>query len=258
MDNNMLDILKNLDAAEKGEKVDGTPSTAAAEKNAMKSLLEGLDSAQNSVKQMPGTHKMAKATDKKHPAGEYLVGGEEGEPDAGDEVVSEDPTSEIVPGAKVHVGHMVPGGSGFEGTVVKVEDGIVYFENEEGRKFKGRLKNTTLAEEKFGNKAPSKDVQNKQSFAEIFKSMDEAGAEKDSALERELFGKLQKEKELHIGDNGKADLAEQPEDEMPGIERINEEWRTELSNELKHIMTSSSSLEDALNQIREAIAVYEQ
>jgi hypothetical protein len=203
MDQDMLKILQGLDAAEKGKKVDGTPSTAASEKNAMKALLEGLDAQQSSVNQMPATHKMAKATDTKHPASKYLVGGEEGEPEEGKEVV-EDPTSEIRQGARVHIGHMTPGGSGVEGTVLKVEDGVVYIENDEGRKFKGRLKNTTLAEDSVAEDSVGK----KQSFADIFKSMDEANAEKEINLEKELYNGIQKEKTLAKGDNGKFNLAE--------------------------------------------------
>lgn len=49
---------------------------------------------------MPGTHKMGKNTDTKHPASNYLVGGEEGEPDEGDEVISEEPIDEETLGQK--------------------------------------------------------------------------------------------------------------------------------------------------------------
>jgi len=94
MNNSMNDILKSFTNAENGEVVDSATgktkqSPATAEKNAIKALLEGLDSAQRSVNQMPSTHKMAKNTASKHPAGKFLVGGEDGEPDAGDEVVAE-------------------------------------------------------------------------------------------------------------------------------------------------------------------------
>lgn len=100
-DNDMTNILKNFAAAEDGKVVDAATgelkqSTAASEKNAMKALLEGLDSAQRSVNQMPATHKMAKSTDTAHPASNFLVGGEDGEPEAGDEVVSEAPNLRTV------------------------------------------------------------------------------------------------------------------------------------------------------------------
>jgi len=45
----------------------------------MKQILEGLDSAQQSVNQMSSTHKMGKSTATKHPASKYLVGGEHDE-----------------------------------------------------------------------------------------------------------------------------------------------------------------------------------
>jgi len=81
IDNDMTNILRNFAGAEAGtgEITDATGktkvSTAATEKNAMKSLLEGLDAQQKSVNQMPGTHKMAK-NGAKHPAEKFLVGGE--------------------------------------------------------------------------------------------------------------------------------------------------------------------------------------
>lgn len=53
-----------------------TPSKKPINDNAaMKKLLEGLDSQQKSVNQMPGTHVMAKHG-AKHPASNFLVGGE--------------------------------------------------------------------------------------------------------------------------------------------------------------------------------------
>lgn len=85
IDNDMTNILKNFDGADSGAGTvtdaktgEQKVSTAAAEKNAMKSLLEGLDAQQKSVNQMPGTHTMAKAT-AKHPAEKFLVGGEHDE-----------------------------------------------------------------------------------------------------------------------------------------------------------------------------------
>lgn len=80
-DNDMTNILKNFASAgseggitdaKTGEK---KVNHAATEKNAMKSLLEGLDAQQKSVNQMPSTHKMGK-NGTKHPASKFLVGGE--------------------------------------------------------------------------------------------------------------------------------------------------------------------------------------
>jgi len=70
--NDMNSILKNFNSAGSDQSKEGTPS----EQGAMQSLLEGLDSAQQSVNQMPGTHTMAKSTDTAHPAEKFLVGGE--------------------------------------------------------------------------------------------------------------------------------------------------------------------------------------
>lgn len=72
----MTNILKNfVNAGADAKTGEKKVNNAAVEKNAMKSLLEGLDSAQRSVNQMPGTHTMAK-NGAKHPASKFLVGGE--------------------------------------------------------------------------------------------------------------------------------------------------------------------------------------
>jgi len=89
-DSSMTNILKNFNNAEggKGKVIDAITgktkiSDAANQNNAMKILLEGLDSAQRSVNQMPAPHTMAKNTATKHPASKFLVGGEyEDEPNA--------------------------------------------------------------------------------------------------------------------------------------------------------------------------------
>jgi len=181
IDNDMTNILRNFSGAEAGtgEIVDAggqrKVSTAATEKNAMKSLLEGLDSAQKSVNQMPGTHTMAKSTDTAHPAEKFLVGGEFDEETnlSQDEVdlskyqaqtneggygdFDDDPTdtsdlypmakaSKYAPGTPVHLGHMTPHGSGIEGEVVKVVGDVIYIKNAEGQQYKGQLKNATVNE----------------------------------------------------------------------------------------------------------------
>lgn len=308
MDNNMLNILKNLDAAKKGENVDGTPSLAASEKNAMKSLLETLDAGQRSVNQMPADHKMAKATTAKHPAKGYLVGGEEGEPDAGDEVVNEGPTPEYPDTAEGAIAYMREQSKGIDVSnakaipdpqhagvwkVTNIEEfgkdwrqaveAIVYLPGsrsaeqigagefgdfeigdiEESINEGGNLRtvkvtysngdsvttdmaaglsdeqiydyfavgkrfnlgnpatggdnvqavtDVEILEDKFGERTPSKDVHKKQSFADIFKSMEEADEEKEFNLEKEFYNKLQQEKELSKGDNGKFNLAEKDAD----------------------------------------------
>jgi len=100
-DSSMTNILKNFNNAEagKGEVIDATTgktkiSDAANQNNAMKILLEGLDAAARSVNQMPAAHKMAKNTATKHPASNFLVGGEEGEPKADKEVVADEPNAD--------------------------------------------------------------------------------------------------------------------------------------------------------------------
>lgn len=90
----MTDILKGFDKIATPDKdkplTEVMPAKELITNNAaMKDLLEGLDAAQKGVKQMPGTHVMAKNTATKHPASNFLVGGEEGNPEAGQEVVAE-------------------------------------------------------------------------------------------------------------------------------------------------------------------------
>jgi hypothetical protein len=83
----MLDILRNFHAVteetinEGGEKIGGGPGA-------------------HYKPYMPGSHKMGKNSDSKHPASNYLVGGEEGDPDAGEEVISEEPIDEETLGKK--------------------------------------------------------------------------------------------------------------------------------------------------------------
>jgi len=101
-DSQMFDILQNLDKKvskkqnlneSAGEHNVSSHTTidvngdGALQKNnqttmrgILDSIQEGLDANQRKVNQMPGPHKMRKAGAKKHPAGKFLVGGEEGEP----------------------------------------------------------------------------------------------------------------------------------------------------------------------------------
>jgi hypothetical protein len=147
IDNEMTNILKNLNSV--GTSAAPVASAiATSEKNSMKSLLEGLDAAQKGVNQMPAQHKMAKNTGTKHPASKYLVGGEEGDPEAGQEVVAE----------------------------------------------------TDLEEEKLGAK---------QSFADVFKSMDESEEEKFNRLKSDLHSKLKEKVHPTKNDAGKYNLAEE-------------------------------------------------
>lgn len=79
-------ILASLNNIEQGGVSNQQPNTTgtSTEKDAMRRLLEGLDSAQQSVHQMPGTHKMSPDhKGKPHPASKFLVGGEH-EDDKGD------------------------------------------------------------------------------------------------------------------------------------------------------------------------------
>jgi len=227
IDNDMTNILRNFSGAEAGtgEIVDAggqrKVSTAATEKNAMKSLLEGLDSAQKSVNQMPGTHTMAKSTDTAHPAEKFLVGGEFDEEtnlsqdevdlskyqaqtnEGGYDDFDDDPTdtsdlypmakaSKYAPGTPVHVGHMTPHGSGIEGEVVKVVGDVVYIKNAEGQTYKGQLKNTTVSEaqdtyeDTIAKRKTGSDVHKKQSFKDVFRSMDETEDDMTLRFKKEL------------------------------------------------------------------------
>lgn len=49
----------------------------------------------------------------------------------------------IKKGDFVHVGHMIPGGSGVSGKVEKIENDKVYIRHDNGNLYKGLLKNTT-------------------------------------------------------------------------------------------------------------------
>lgn len=77
----MLAILSNFSSVTEDNKVGGGPGA-------------------KQEPYLPGKHKMAKNTDKKHPAKGYLVGGEDGEPEPGEEVVAEVDVEEDVVGAK--------------------------------------------------------------------------------------------------------------------------------------------------------------
>jgi hypothetical protein len=65
-----------------------------------------------------------------------------------------------------------------------------------------------ILEDKVGQKTPSEEVYKKQSFKDIFSSMEESEEEMAERFKRELHGETPK-KELHKGDNGKFDLAEE-------------------------------------------------
>ena len=313
----MTNILRNFAGAEEGtgEITDAAGktkvSTAATEKNAMKSLLEGLDAQQKSVNQMPGTHDMAK-NGAKHPASKYLVGGEHDDdgydivdafksdisagetcphcdgsgktddgnwynekpckacdgtgkildearigdwpPTAGtpgndqfltpdhEQATNDEWTNSpvIKPGVNVHIGHHVAGGSGIEGEVVKVEGADVYIKNPEGQTYKGQLKNTTVQEavedtyeDTIAKRTTGSDVHKKQSFKDIFRSMDETEDDMVSRFKKELHDE-KTSKALSKGDNGKFNLAE-----GPGMSTANFE---SMAEDMKRLMAQGKTI----------------
>ena len=230
-DNDMNNILKNFAGAGSGTITDAKTGKAKVnhavqEKNAMKAILEGLDAQQTSVNQMPSTHKMGK-NGAKHPASKFLVGGEFDEerdyPTADDELEEADEPfnnvhndERVQPGTNVHIGHRTAGGSGVEGKVTRVEDGYVYIKNAEGKTYKGQLKNTTVSEadtneDTIAQRTPPKTQMNKkQSFKDIFRSMEETEDDMSNRFKKELHDERE-ERILNKGKNGKFDLAEDEE-----------------------------------------------
>jgi len=162
----------------------------------------------------------------------------------------------VKPGVNVHVGHHVPGGSGIEGEVTKVKDGYVYIKNAEGQTYKGQLKNTTLQEEAveedtISKRAPPRTQMNKkQSFADIFRSMDETEEDMGARFKKELHDERQ-EKALNKGTNGKFDLAERYHD---GEELS---WGDEMLEDLKLLLHDAGSLADLQDGVLSLIQQYE-
>lgn len=216
----MTNILRNFASAGTNDKITDAETgelkvnPAREEKNAMKAILEGLDAQQKSVNQMPAQHKMAKSTATAHPASKYLVGGEfddETDLDSTPEWFNE---PQIKPGVSVHIGHHVKGGSGVEGRVVKVSDNNVYIKNNDGKTYKGQLKNTTVNEEAVEEDTiakqtpPRTQMNKKESFADVFRSMDETEEDMAARFQKELHNE-KTTKALAKGNNGKFNLAEE-------------------------------------------------
>jgi len=252
----MTDILKGFDKAATPDKdkplTEVTPTKNKITDNAaMKNILEGLDSAQKSVNQMPAQHKMAKNTATKHPASKFLVGGEyDDEPNA-DELdhrwdqenmtgvvtakikdvmqdkrdkrrqqamghqsmgsidlddqnkdLKEEPDSLVVPfDADARTNKLKRDKAKFEPATTTCPDcngdGTAYGDTCPTCKGHGEIHEDTVAPKK-------------QSLADIFRSMDEAEADKTSRLEKEFYSKLKEKGSLNKGENGKFDLAEEP------------------------------------------------
>ncbi len=226
-DNKMNDILSNFTNAVNGDGTDTatgnlTVNAAAASKNQMKSLLEGLDATQKSVNQMPGTHKMGKSTATKHPASKYLVGGEFDE---------EQDITEVQRG--------IPGKAGWGSAVQRAKEQMLKMRKsgKNDRYIADMLYNTmqnvsiknmpglfkaiglnviedspevedtyedTIAKRKKGS-----DVHKKQSFSDIFRSMDETEDDLAGRFKKELHDE-KTSRALAKGTNGKFSLAEGP------------------------------------------------
>ena len=244
IDDNMTNILKNFASAGSESPVLIDSSTgekkiinASVEKDAMKVLLERLDAQQSSVNQMPAQHKMAKNTKTKHPASNYLVGGEEGDVPAGEEKLDEvdieaweakqnkveeveeafDPWGETQKYMAKH------GERDMKALKAK------YGKSRSEKSFDpattecpscygdGKLTHGQVCpqcdgageifEEKFGSRKPQSDVYKKQSFKDIFNSMDEEHENMETRFKRELHDEMQN-KALKKGANGKYDLSE--------------------------------------------------
>ena len=286
IDDNMTNILKNFASAggdnpvivdsQTGEK---KVINAAVEKDAMKILLEGLDSQQRGVNQMPAQHKMAKNTATKHPASNYLVGGEEGEVPTGDEKLDEvdieswqskkdnveegdltttwaevqakkkdakkskksfEPATTECPtcnGSGAYASRTCPdchgAGEIYEGVDDDLANAMTNRMDSDRNTNKLHQKidhaqrqphqygidvdtsewddaawmNWAMNEAKFGERKPGSDVHKKQSFKDIFKSMDEEHENMETRFKRELHDEMQN-KALKKGANGKYDLSE--------------------------------------------------
>ncbi len=82
--------------------------------------------------------------------------------------------SSIRVGEKAHVGHMTAGGAGVVGTVTKIDGDYIWMRNEEGRLFRGLLKNATRA----------KDTKDTGSKEELKRKLDKLQAEIEKAEDR--------------------------------------------------------------------------
>jgi len=166
---NMLDILSGIDAIEKRSTATSAKSTKNAPVNgndAMLNILEELDAAQKSVNQLSGTQKLGKlGKDGKHPASDYLVGGE------------------------------------YE------DDGEDDLEEQ---------------------------LSPKQSFGDIFKSMEESDDEYSFDLAKELHTEKKKKSSPNKNDNGKFELSEEGMDRYAAIH--------ELQSTIKQLAKDTSTI----------------
>ena len=204
-DNDMTNILKNFaGAGSEGGITDAKTGKAkinhaAQEKNAMKSILEGLDAQQKSVNQMPSTHRMGK-NGAKHPASKYLVGGEfddDGWPARG--MTSKDDYA------------LSP----------DVDDDDHDPFGEEPRLDDDGYE---IEEDTIAQRTPPKTQMNKkQSFKDIFRSMEETEEDMTKRFTKELHDERE-ERILNKGSNGKFDLAEDTG------------WGNDLIEELKGLL----------------------
>lgn len=256
----MTNILKNFSNAEGGTGIvtdantgEQKESTAAAEKNAMRSLLEGLDAQQKSVNQMPSTHTMAKNTDTKHPASNFLVGGEEGEPEAGKEVVDEL--------EKINVGESAVTEGGLRAIKVTFDTGEEMSTNMAaglsdeqmldyyavGKRFNlgdgaGGDRMATVAHAEILEdtvtqpEAPRTEMNKKQSLADLFRSMDETEEDKATQFKKELHDE-RKARELSKGDNGKFNLAEEPINEGMSTSNFDS-----MADDMKRLMSQGKTI----------------
>ena len=220
-DPEMTKILESLNS------VTNAPTTGTASKpntDPMLAILEGFDNVEKGItegtegpgakfkKQMPGTHKMGSMSrpvknDQKHPASEYLVGGEEGEPEDGAEVVAEYEDEE--------------------------DNGDEYNEREFDTRFSQSGKDPR-AEEFFGkDEVDEETIAPKQSFSDILRSIEEADKERLNRTKGEV--QVKEKKKLTQNDKGTYDLAE--------LDNLRE-MRTKLSSMLESIDAKISKYQD--------------
>ena len=275
----MTSILKNFATAGQGEITDAKTgktkvNPATVEKNAMKSLLEGLDAQQKSVNQMPSTHKMGK-NGAKHPASKFLVGGEHdddgydiannsdtcphcdgtGETDDGNWYNKKpcpacDGTGKILDEATPTAGAWEP--EGITRQRAEVRKGEDNYGKKKRKKRKIEYHDDELEEDTISKRTPPKTQMNKkQSFKDIFRSMDETEEDMSNRFKKELHDERE-ERILNKGTNGKFDLAERFHD---GEELS---WGDELLEDLKLLLHDAESYEDLRDGVLSAIQQYEE
>lgn len=225
----MLNILSNFDSVEKGNRV-GSTSVVSEDKNAMKTILENLQSAQvfNETDQDDDYEPSMRVV--------QTVNGPQWVP-----------TQEFDIGDHVHLGHATKGGAGVSGKVVKIQDGKVYIKGDHDNKlYSGWIKNAELVDEDIiAQRKPRSDVHKKEnSFVDVLKSLEETEEEKKKRLEKELYNNLQKEKKLKKANNGKYELTD----------TINESEVTGLTD-LKAVIDNICFFGDSMDSIKEEFRV---